>query len=228
MRIVYTHDRSFDAEITRIQNRGKTIDPEIAAIVDTIVQDVATRGDKALFEYTEKFDGVSLDGRSVEVSAQEKESALEEIDVKDRELLKHAARRIEDFHRKQSIDSWFTVDDDGVELGQVIRPLGKVGIYVPGGLASYPSTVLMAAVPARIAGVEEVILTTPAKGERVNPLIIAAANAGGVDRIFKVGGAQAVAALAYGTESSPVSLLSMPRRKDHTQGKSPAPSSRLP
>jgi histidinol dehydrogenase len=203
MRIVYTHDRSFDAEITRIQNRGKTIDPEIAATVDEIVRDVATRGDRALFEYTEKFDGVALDERSVEVSEQEKASALEDIHAEDKELLERVARRIEDFHRKQSVNSWFTVDDDGVELGQVIRPLDRVGIYVPGGLASYPSTVLMAAVPARIAGVEEIILTTPAKGEHVNPLIIAAANAGGVSRIFKVGGAQAIAALAYGTESIP-------------------------
>jgi len=203
MRIIYTDDRSFDAEMTRIQNRGKTVDPAIAKIVNGIVQDVAARGDKALFEYTKKFDGVSLDGRSLEVSVQEKESALQSIDAGDSELLKFAARRIEDFHRKQSINSWFTVDDDGVELGQLIRPLERVGIYVPGGLASYPSTVLMAAVPAKIAGVGEIFMTTPTKEKEINPLIIAAANASGVDRIFKVGGAQAVAALAYGTESIP-------------------------
>ena len=203
MRIVYTDDRSFNAEMTRIQNRGKTVDPAIAEAVNGIVQDVAARGDKALFEYTKKFEGVSLDGRSIEVSAQEKESALKSIGARDSELLQLAARRIEDFHRKQSVNSWFTVDDDGVELGQLIRPLDRVGIYVPGGLASYPSTVLMAAVPAKIAGVGEIILTTPSKANEINPLILAAANISGVDRIFKVGGAQAIAALAYGTESVP-------------------------
>lgn len=203
MRIVYTNDRSFDVEMTRIKNRGKTVDPAIVKIVNGIVQDVAARGDKALFEYAKKFDGVSIDGQSLEVSAQEKERALKNIAADDNELIKLAARRIEDFHRKQSIDSWFTLDDDGVELGQLIHPLNRVGIYVPGGLASYPSTVLMAAVPAKIAGVEEIFLTTPTKDKEVNPLIIAAAKASGVNRIFKVGGAHAVAALAYGTESVP-------------------------
>ncbi len=201
MRIVYTDDQSFEAEMSRIHNRGTVVDPLISEAVNKIVRDVAERGDAALFEYTKKFDGIALDGTSVEVSAEEKASALQNISTADRDLLDLAARRIEAFHRKQTVNSWFTVEDDGVELGQLIRPLERVGIYAPGGLAAYPSTVLMGAIPAKVAGVGEIILTTPSKVKEINPLIIAAANIGGVHRIFKVGGAQAIAALAYGTAS---------------------------
>jgi len=114
-----------------------------------------------------------------------------------------AAQRVEVFHRKQKLKSWFSSDEEGIELGQRILPLEQVGIYAPGGLACYPSTVIMAAVPAKIAGVRDIILVTPSRGGRVNPLVVAAAKLSGVTRIFKIGGAQAIAALAYGTESIP-------------------------
>jgi len=203
MRIVYTDDQSFEAEINRLKNRVGVVNSLISETVSKIVRDVKQRGDDALFEYTQQFDGVTLNGKSVEVSPEERKAALQKISTGDRELLELAAMRIEKFHRKQCVNSWFTIDDEGVELGQLIRPLERVGIYAPGGLAAYPSTVLMAAIPARIAGVGEIILTTPSKGNEMNPMVLGAADVSGVDRIFKVGGAQAIAALAYGTASVP-------------------------
>jgi len=203
MDIVYTDDPSFERTMNRIQHRGGVTDQSIIEQVSGIVRDVAERGDAALFEYTGKFDGCTLDERSVEVSSREMDRAMDEIDGADREVLELAARRIEAFHRNQCVDSWFTVDDDGVELGQLVRPLERVGIYAPGGRAAYPSTVLMAAIPARVAGVKDIVLVTPVRDGGISPLIRAAARIGGVDRIFTVGGAQAIAALAYGTASIP-------------------------
>ena len=203
MDIVYTDDQSFERTMDRIQHRGGVTDPEIIERVSAIVRDVAERGDEALFEYTEQFDGCTLDETSVEVPPGEMDRALAEIDGADRDVLELAARRIEVFHRNQCVDSWSTADEDGIELGQLIRPLERVGIYAPGGRAAYPSTVLMAAIPARVAGVNEIILVTPIRDGGISPLIRAAARIGGVDRIFTVGGAQAIAALAYGTASIP-------------------------
>lgn len=203
MRIIHTEDRVFEEEFNRIRDRGSVVDEALKDVVRGMLDDVAERGDAALFEYTEKFEGVSLNADTVEVKSREIEAAVAGLDTGDLEVLEFAARRIEKFHRKQLISSWQDCEEKGIELGQLILPLGRVGIYAPGGLAPYPSTVLMAAIPAKIAGVPEIIMVTPSKEGRVNPLVLAAAKLSGVDRIFRIGGAQAVAALAYGTESVP-------------------------
>jgi len=203
MRIIKTSDSQFEAEFLRIKGRGKILDKDLEAVVRGILDDVALHGDKALFEYVEKLDGLSLDKQSFEVLPEEMEQALDSLDSSRRDILETAARRIEDFHRRQLTDSWYYSDEEGIELGQSVNPLQRVGIYAPGGLAFYPSTILMAAIPAKVAGVREVYVATPAKGERLDALILASAKLGGVKRIFRMGGAQAVAALAYGTQSVP-------------------------
>jgi len=203
MKVIHTGDVIFEKEFNRIKDRGGVVDERLKDIVRKILDDVAKRGDAALFEYTEKFDEISLNADTVEVKPGEREEAIECLDAGDLETLEFAARRIEKFHRKQLINSWWDCEEEGIKLGQMVIPLNSVGIYAPGGLAPYPSTVLMATIPAKIAGVPEIILVTPPKDGRVNPLVLAAAKLGGVDRIFKIGGAQAVAALAYGTESVP-------------------------
>ena len=202
MKIIATGDSLFEETFQRIAGRGRVFDARIWQAVKDIVDDVARRGDTALFAYAKQLDRTALDAASVEVSASEWEGAMR-VSRKDMAVLRLACRRIEAFHKRQTIPGWSTTDEDGVELGQRISPLEKVGIYAPGGLAAYPSTVLMAAIPARIAGVREILLVTPVKGGVLNPLIAAAARLSGVTRIFKIGGAQAIAALAYGTESVP-------------------------
>ena len=202
MKIIRTSDKGFEREFKRIVNRGKSFDPAFEKNVLAILQDVEKRGDKALFAFTKRFDGVALTARTVEVSPLEIREALCNVTKNDLSVLNLAARRIERYHKRQSMASW-SYREDGAELGQKIVPLARVGIYTPGGLAAYPSTVLMAAIPARIAGVNEIVMTTPVGKKGLNPLIAAAARIAGVDRIFKVGGAQAVAAMAYGTESIP-------------------------
>ena len=203
IRIIRTEEKTFEDTFQAIRNRGKAFDKDLWETVRGIVEDVAIRGDEALFAFTEKFDGVSLNTQTVQASPGEIEDALARIPGDDLAVLKFAAERIERFHRKQALSSWMTSDEEGIELGQRILPLTRIGIYAPGGRAVYPSTVLMAAIPARIAGVEDIVLTTPCKGGELNPLIAAAARVGGVNRIFKIGGAQAIAALAYGTASVP-------------------------
>ncbi|MEQ8160858.1 MAG: histidinol dehydrogenase, partial [Smithellaceae bacterium] len=140
---------------------------------------------------------------TVEVTEEEKKEALSRVRPEDLDVISLAALRIEKYHKNQTAQSWLVNDEEGVEVGQRILPLQRIGIYAPGGKAVYPSTILMAAIPARIAGVEEIILVTPAKDGKLNPLIAAAAKVSGVNRIFKIGGAQAIAALAYGTETIP-------------------------
>jgi histidinol dehydrogenase len=203
MRLIHTSDLNFEETLRRLRQRGKVFDEDVRTVVRRIVADVAGRGDQALFEYTKKFDGQTINAGTVTVSSGEREDAIRQVEKEDLELLKLAAGRIEKFHEKQVIPNYFCADEEGIELGLQISPLERVGIYVPGGLACYPSTVLMAAIPARIAGVKDIFLVTPPRGERINPLLAAAAGIGGVKRIFRIGGAQAIAALAYGTESIP-------------------------
>ena len=203
MKILGSSDRRFKEVFDRIKSRGRVSDRTLEGVVRTIIDDVRRRGDKALFKYGKKFDKVSLDLRTIEVRPVEIKEALSRLDNRALKVLKLAARRIEKYHKKQVARSWSFKDGEGIELGQEIRPIERVGIYAPGGLAAYPSTVLMAAIPARIAGVREVVLATPPGRSGVNPFILAAAKIAGVDRVFKMGGAQAIAALAYGTESVP-------------------------
>jgi histidinol dehydrogenase len=174
----------------------------VEAAVRTILEDVRQQGDAALFAYTEKFDGIRLDAGTLRVPEAEVAAALESLDPRVREALAFAAGRIEAFHHRQRRESWFYHEDGTGLLGQLVRPLARVGLYVPGGSAAYPSTVLMTASPARVAGVEDLAICTPVGREGTVPAaVLAAASLVGVREIYRVGGAQAVAALAYGTES---------------------------
>ena len=174
----------------------------VADTVSEIIARVREAGDAALYEYGEKFDGVRL--ASLAVTKEEIEEALTLVEPEFLTILEKAAVNIRRFHEKQVRNSFILNEEDGVVIGQKIIPVDRAGLYVPGGTAAYPSTVLMDAIPAKIAGCREVVMVTPpGKDGRVNPVILAAAHVAGIDRIFKVGGAQAVAALAYGTQSIP-------------------------
>lgn len=178
--------------------------PEINVedIVSEIIKDVRENGDAALFKYCEKFDKAKLS--TLKVSDEEIEEAFSSVDEKFIEVLKKAAANIRKFHEKQVRTSFIINDEDGIVTGQKIIPVDRAGLYVPGGTAAYPSTVLMDSIPAKIAGCPEVVMVTPPSADgKINPVILAAAKIAGVDRIFKLGGAQAIAALAYGTESVP-------------------------
>lgn len=171
-------------------------------IVSEIIATVRRDGDRALYAYCEKFDGAKLD--SLAVSAEEIDEAMSLVEPEFIEIIKKAAKNIRAFHEKQVRNSFIINQDNGIVIGQKVIPVDRAGLYVPGGTAAYPSTVLMDSIPAKIAGCREVVMVTPpGKDGKVNPVILAAAKVAGVDRIFKVGGAQAVAALAYGTESIP-------------------------
>ena len=175
---------------------------DVSAVVREILATVRAQGDKALYDYCEKFDHVALP--SLEVSQAEKDEAMQAVDPAFLEILRMAAENIRAFHRQQVRTSFILTDRPGVVMGQKIMPIEKVGLYVPGGTAAYPSTVLMDAIPAKIAGCREIVIVTPpGKDGKVPAAILAAAQIAGVDRVFKVGGAQAVAALAYGTETLP-------------------------
>lgn len=175
---------------------------DVAGIVADILYDVRKNGDKAVLSYCAKFDKAELD--TLEVSKQEIEEALNQVEPEFLKILKEAAANIRAFHSRQVRNSFVLADKPGVVLGQKVTPIEKVGVYVPGGTAAYPSTVLMDTIPAKIAGCPQIVMVTPpGKDGKINPAILAAASIAGVDKIFKVGGAQAIAALAYGTESIP-------------------------
>ena len=174
----------------------------VSDAVAAILRDIRDHGDEALKAYTEKFDGAKLD--SLLVTSAEMEEALRVIEPEYLRVLEKAAMNIRKFHSRQVRNSFIINDENGVVMGQKVIPVDRAGLYVPGGTAAYPSSVLMALIPAKIAGVPEVIITTPpGKNGKINPVILAAAKVGGADRIVKAGGAQAIAALAYGTESVP-------------------------
>lgn len=175
---------------------------DVADIVKDIIENVKANGDKALFEYCKKFDKAELN--SLLVTKEEIDEALNSVEPKFLEILKKAAANIRKFHERQKRNSFIINDEDGIVIGQKVIPVDRAGLYVPGGTAAYPSTVLMDSIPAKIAGCREVVITTPPNADgKVSPVILAAAKIAGVDKIFKVGGAQAIAALAYGTESVP-------------------------
>jgi len=193
----------FTAFLAYLKARHGAMPVEVEQSARAILDSIRTRGDAALFEQTERFDGVRLDASSVRVTSEEVRTASSALAPASVEALKIAASRIRAFHLRQLRASWF-LEEDGAILGQLCRPLERVGIYVPGGRAAYPSTVLMNAIPAVIAGVTEIVMCTPARRDgTVAPAVLAAADLAGVHAIFKVGGVQAVGAMAYGTASIP-------------------------
>ncbi len=175
---------------------------DVSQTVSAIIQDVRQRGDEALLDYARRFDRAELTG--LEVPAQQLDAAVAGLDGELRSILEEAAENIRDFHRRQVRQSFVVSEKDGVVLGQKVTPIDKVGLYIPGGTAAYPSSVLMNAIPAKIAGCREIVMVSPPScGGEIAPVILAAARIAGVDRVFRMGGAQAVAALAYGTETVP-------------------------
>ena len=195
---IYNYGQVPDSEIFARDNIASNVE----AVVTQIIADVVARGDAALLDYTAKFDRVQLS--TLEVTAQEIDEAFCAVEPEFLDILRQAAANIRAFHEKQVRNSFILNRSGGVVMGQKVTPIEKVGLYVPGGTAAYPSTVLMDSIPAKIAGCEQIVMVTPpGKDGKVNPVILAAAKIAGVDRIFKVGGAQAVAALAYGTETVP-------------------------
>ena len=188
-----------EVSASEIFARGKS-SFDVADTVTEIIENVKTNGDAALFEYSKKFDKAELS--SLEVTSEEFDEAFSLVEPRFIEIIKKAAENITEFHKKQVRNSFIINDSDGIVIGQKITPIEKVGLYVPGGTAAYPSTVLMDSIPAKIAGCKEICITTPPmQNGKVNPVILAAAKIAGVDRVFKVGGAQAIAALAYGTDT---------------------------
>ena len=184
---------------------SSTDEPD-AAIVDTvgqIIKDIRQRGDEALLEYTNRFDRRQARLTDLEIERSDLDAALKRIPADVRESLEHAAERVRSFHEKQKQSTWTYQDDNGNTLGQKVTPLDRVGVYVPGGKAAYPSSVLMNVIPANVAGVREIIMVVPTPDDERNDLVLAAAAIAGVHRVFSIGGAQAVAALAYGTEQVP-------------------------
>ncbi len=194
----------FDARLNKLLAFEETADEKLEATVAAILADVKKRGDAAVLEYTRKFDRMPLaDAAALELPRAELKTAFEGLPADQRSALEQAAQRVTSYHQKQVQASWNYLDDDGTMLGQQVTPLDRVGLYVPGGKAAYPSSVLMNALPAKVAGVSELIMVVPTPDGVKNQLVLAAAYLSGVDRVFTIGGAQAVAALAYGTETIP-------------------------
>ncbi len=196
---------SFQAELEALLAWDSVSDDSVLTAVTTIVRRVREEGDAALVEFTKTFDGLDVSSaKELEVSRDRLLQALEVIPEHQRLALEVAAQRVRRYAEHQKMESWSYTEADGTVLGQQVTPLDKVGLYVPGGKAAYPSSVLMNAIPAKVAGVGELIMVVPTPGGQLNELVLAAAAIAGVDRVFTVGGAQAVAALAYGTETVPV------------------------
>jgi histidinol dehydrogenase len=203
MKILETTAPEFNKELADFQKRSGRIPEEINQTVQEILGRIRTEGDQALFALTRQFDGITIDQHSAEVDPEDVKGSEARIDPDALSSLKASASRIRAFHEKQKETTWNVTDSNGSTVGQIVRPLKRVGIYVPGGKAIYPSSVLMNAIPARVAGVEEIIMVSPTPDGEINPYVLAAAHIAGVDRIFRIGGAQAVAALAYGTDTVP-------------------------
>jgi histidinol dehydrogenase len=199
-----TSDATFVERLDQLTHWDESRDLEVAERVRGIIEDVGRRGDAAVLEYTARFDSHEVSSMaSLTLDKPSLRAALDRIDPAQRQALEAAAERVRRYHEKQMQESWQYQEPDGTVLGQQITPLARAGIYVPGGKAAYPSSVLMNALPAKVAGVDEIIMVSPAPGGEVNDLVLAAAAIAGVDKLFLLGGAQAVAALALGTESVP-------------------------
>jgi len=197
-------DAGFRSAFTQLLDRAQELDQKVEGVVREVIQDVRTRGDAALVEYTAKFDRwTPVSAAALEIPRARLAEAAEKIPADQRAALEAAAQRVRSYHERQRVDSWTYTETDGTLLGQQVTALDRVGLYVPGGKAAYPSSVLMNAVPAKVAGVPELIMVVPTPDGQLNELVLAAAHIAGVYRAFAVGGAQAVAALAYGTATVP-------------------------
>ncbi len=204
MRIIELTKESRQNLLNDLLKRSPNNYGQFESTVNEIIENVKNNGDKAVFEYTEKFDKFRLTPENIKVTRAEIDEAYAKLDASLIEVLKQSAENIRAFHAKQLRNSWFDAKEDGTILGMKITAIGKAGVYVPGGKAAYPSSVLMNVIPAKVAGVGEIIMTTPPGADgHVNPGTLVAADIAGVDTIYKVGGAQAIAALAFGTESIP-------------------------
>ena len=204
IRRLSTQDKSFDADLKALLAFETAQDDSIDVVVAAILKDVKTRGDAAVLEYTNRFDKTNASSLiELEVSQVELQAALNGLPTNQRAALQSAADRVRSYHEKQVMQSWSYTEPDGTLLGQQVTPLDRVGLYVPGGKAAYPSSVLMNAIPAKVASVGELIMVVPTPNGEKNALVLAAAAIAGVDRVFCIGGAQAVGALAYGTQTIP-------------------------
>jgi len=204
MKFLDINDRDFDLQFAAILARGEESGRDVEQVVLDIIAAVRGRGDAALLEYTARFDRLKVSSvAELEVTEDELDEAVVRCRSEDIAALKLAVERVARFHEKQKSQTWVSTEEPDVMLGQMITPLSRVGIYVPGGKACYPSSVIMNAVPAKVAGVPEVVMVVPTPDGEINPHVLAAARLSGVDRIFRIGGAQAVAALAYGTATIP-------------------------
>ncbi len=193
---------NFDISLKLIR-KNNSQDNSVSESVKNILKEVETKGDAAIFKYAKKFDGVDLNESNVRVTKKEIDEAYSKIDKSLLDVIRKAKANIESFHKKQCEDSWFSNDKEGIILGQIKRPLEIVGVYVPGGTAVYPSSVLMNIIPTKVAGVERIVMVTPPKSDGIDPAVLVAANEAGADEIYKIGGAYAIAALAYGTKTIP-------------------------
>ncbi len=204
MQFLDINDKDFDARFSAVLGRGEETGREVEEVVKGIIADVRERGDAALLDYTRRFDRLEADSISaLQVTEEEFNDAFARVADEEIAALKLAVERVARFHEKQKEETWLSTEESDILLGQMVTPLERVGIYVPGGKASYPSSVIMNAVPARVAGVGEVIMVAPTPGGEINPHVLVAARLSGVDKIFRIGGSQAVAALAYGTATVP-------------------------
>lgn len=199
---IYDFSNSIDNTVIKnLTNRSKLENKDVESTVSEIIYNVKMHGDRALFDYTLKYDGVEIDDKNIMVEKREIDDAYSKVDKEFISALRNAIKNITEYHENQRQKTWLDFKG-GIIYGQKIRPLEKVGIYVPGGTASYPSSVLMNSIPAKVAGVDEIVMVTPVKAV-LNPFVIVAANEVGINKIYKIGGAQAIAALAFGTESIP-------------------------
>lgn len=204
MRILDFTAPDFDSELRRLLSRQVERDVQVEQTVRTIVDAVRARGDAALLDYTQEFDRLEVSrADALEVSAETIQGALDRITPNARTALEHAHVRVTAYHERQRQRSWDYVEPDGTRLGQRVSAIERVGLYVPGGKAAYPSSVLMNAVPAKVAGVSEIVMVVPTPDGETNDMVLAAAALAGIDRMFRIGGAQAIAALAFGTETVP-------------------------
>ena len=204
MQHLNSNDAGFDQSLAKLLDRDTAEDRAVESTVRIIIDTVRAQGDVALLKYSQQFDQLQVkDAGALEIKATQLKAAFDSLDEALQTALTEAAGRIRYYHQQEVSQSWSFTEKDGTELGQIISPLDKVGVYVPGGKAAYPSSVLMTVIPAKVAGVGEIIMVVPTPGGEVNPAVLAAAHIAGVDRVFSIGGAQAIAALAYGTETVP-------------------------